>query len=65
MPVALRELTEIEVGLVWKQLKNNRASGPDEMPAEIWKAVGQKQTGLAWGTEMVNRCWREECMPDE
>jgi len=65
LPVLLENFTESEVDLVLKKLKTKRASGPDEIPAEFWKALGRRDAGLTWITEMVNRCWHDECLPDE
>ena len=65
LPVALSDFTEAEVQVCLKQLKSKRACGPDEIPAEFWKVVGDRPDGLTWIIEMVNRCWREECLPDE
>jgi len=65
LPVVLAEFTKAEVKAILKKLKNDRASGPDDIPAKLWKTLGDTDDGLAWITELVNKCWREEHLPDD
>ena len=54
-----------DVKVAVDKLKKEKASGPDEMPAEFWQAVASTEDGLAWLTELCNQCWLEERMPDD
>ena len=65
LAVAEGDFTKAEVKLVLQQLKTKRASGPDEIPAEFWKAVGSTESGLNWITDLCNHCWQEESLPED
>jgi len=65
LPVLLSRFTADEVDRVIQKLKRNRASGPDDVPAEFWQAVSETSEGLAWVTALCNRCWTDEQMPDD
>ena len=47
-----------EVIAAAKRLKNNKACGPDQVPAEFWRAVltADSEAGR-WATEFCNTCW--------
>ncbi|XP_063372213.1 uncharacterized protein LOC134660405 [Cydia amplana] len=49
----LPPVTLEEVKLAVKHMKNNKAVGPDEIPAEIWKRLGS--TGLSWLCILFNK----------
>ena len=57
LPVVVSDFTAEEVQNVLTNLRSKRAAGPDEIPAEFWKAVAQQGDGLAWLVELVNRCF--------
>jgi hypothetical protein len=65
LPVVLGKFTEQEVSIELQKLKKKRATGPDEIPAEFWQTVGETEEGLAWITELCNRCWTEERLPED
>ena len=63
LPVVSAVFTETEVLIVIKQLRSNRATGPDDIPAEYWQAVSETPTGIGFLTGLCNVCWNDESMP--
>ena len=55
--------TKDELANVLKKLKNNRASGPDEVPPEYWKALLQHDDALAEILHFCNCCWTSKSVP--
>eukprot|EP00959_Pyramimonas_sp_CCMP1952_P463773 9485496-Pyramimonas_sp.AAC.1 len=47
------------------KLKRGKASGVDDIPAEYWKAIATDPGGLEWITDICNKCWKEEGVPEE
>ena len=46
-----------------KALNNNKAAGPDQIPAELLRCRGTSTiTAL---TRLLNACWQEEYVPEE
>lgn len=58
-----REVTREEVAKAVKRMKNARATGPDQIPVEAWKSLGD--AGIDKLTELMKMIWREETMPEE
>eukprot|EP00959_Pyramimonas_sp_CCMP1952_P467445 9491620-Pyramimonas_sp.AAC.1 len=54
-----------EVGKAISKLKRRKASGPDDIPAEYWKALALDPQGLQWIATMVNTCWKAKQIPSE
>ncbi|KAI5720850.1 hypothetical protein M8J77_012470 [Diaphorina citri] len=52
-----------EVVAVLKRMKNNKATGPDEIPIEAWKSLGEEGEEILLG--MMREVFREERIPDE
>ena len=52
-----------EVKKALKKMKNGKATGPDEIPVEMWKALGEE--GIDLLTDLMQKIWKEERMPDE
>ncbi|XP_037800573.1 uncharacterized protein LOC119595524 [Penaeus monodon] len=52
-----------EVGQALKKMKNGKAVGPDNMPVEVYKSIGN--TGLELLTGWVNNIIGTDPMPDE
>ena len=51
-----------EVLYVVRKLKNGKASGPDDISAEMLKS----HNGIAeWLWDIVNKCWTEENLPQD
>ena len=65
LPVNVHKFTEMEVEKVIVQLKQKRASGPDDIPAEYWQAVAETEDGITWITALCNKCWEHEEMPED
>jgi hypothetical protein len=63
LPVDSEDISPEEVELVVKMLKINRSPGPDNIPAEYWKAVVGSVAGLKWLTTLCNLCWRNMEVP--
>ena len=59
LPIDAGPITFEELAKAARKMKNNRASGVDDLLAEFWKAV-LVETGPAsvWVLEFCNRCWR-------
>ena len=58
-----RRIRDFEVKEALKQMKNGRAVGPDNIPIEVWKGLGEK--GINWLTKLFNEILRSKKMPDE
>jgi len=65
LPVNTNEFTEAEVAAGVAKLRRNRASGPDDIPAEYWKCIADTQGGLTFLTDLCNKCWTAEALPKE
>ena len=44
-------------------MPNGKAEGPDQIPVEVWKCLGEE--GLEWLTELFNVIFRTAKMPKE
>ena len=55
--------TESEVKSVISSLRNNRAAGGDDIPAEFWKALTRSRECLEQITEYMSRCWLKKETP--
>ena len=52
-----------EVKKVMKRMKGGKAVGPDQIPVEAWRSLGEMAVG--WLTELFNRILDGERMPEE
>eukprot|EP00959_Pyramimonas_sp_CCMP1952_P108844 2276055-Pyramimonas_sp.AAC.1 len=52
------------MGIALRKLKWGKASGPDDMPAEHWKAASQTPGGSPWITELCSATWAEQKVPE-
>ena len=57
LPVKDSAIDIEELRQVIKKLKNNKASGLDEIPAEIWKAIAMDDEALQYLVQLHNQCW--------
>ena len=57
------DATEEEVFDAVKNAKNNKAVGPDGIPAEFWKKMGQ--TGVTWLQTLIRKLLHGDQMPDQ
>ncbi|KAL5128533.1 Craniofacial development protein 2 [Glycine soja] len=46
-----------------KRMSNGKAVGPDNIPSEVWKTLGDR--GLEWLTKLFNEIMRSKRMPEE
>ncbi|KAM1184249.1 hypothetical protein ACFX1S_013853 [Malus domestica] len=58
-----RRIRKEEVVVALKKMKHRKAVGPDDIPIEVWKALGE--TGIAWLTDLFNRILKTKKMPNE
>ena len=56
-------VTSAEVESALKKMKNNKATGPDEIPVEAWRALGGEGVDLLW--DLMVKIEEQEHIPDE
>jgi len=57
----IEAFTEAEVRSALKKMKNGKAVGPDNLPIEVWKCLGEE--GITFLCEMLNKICEEERIP--
>ncbi len=63
LQVKMDKITVDEVEQALKKLKSGKAAGQDQIPAELLKHGGTSMIQVL--TQLMNRCWEEEQIPDE
>ena len=58
-----RRIRKEKVVVALKKMKHRKAVGPDDIPIEVWKVLGE--TGIAWLTDLFNRILKMKKMPNE
>jgi len=58
----IEAFTEAEVRSALKKMKNGKAVGPDNLPIEVWKCLGEE--GITFLCEMLNKICEEEHIPE-
>ncbi|KAH1190658.1 Craniofacial development protein 2 [Glycine max] len=58
-----RRIQKQEVKEALKRMSNGKAVGPDNIPIEVWKTLGDR--GLEWLTKLFNEIMRSKRMPEE
>ncbi|KAL0906721.1 hypothetical protein M5K25_025237 [Dendrobium thyrsiflorum] len=58
-----RRISKIEVREALKKMKCGKAVGPDDIPIEVWKCLGED--GISWLTKLFNIILKTKKMPDE
>jgi hypothetical protein len=58
-----RRIQESEVKDALKRMKGGKAMGPDELPIEVWRTLGD--VAIVWLTKLFNIIFRSNKMPDE
>ncbi|KAH1238660.1 LINE-1 retrotransposable element ORF2 protein [Glycine max] len=58
-----RRIQKQEVKEALKRISNGKAVGPDNIPIEVWKTLGDR--GLEWLTKLFNEIMRSKRMPEE
>jgi hypothetical protein len=56
-------IQESEVKEALKKMKTGKALGPDDIPIEIWRCLGD--IAIVWLTKLFNIIFRSNKMPDE
>ena len=56
-------VTRAEVESALRKMKNNKATGPDEIPVEAWRALGGEGVDLLW--DVMIKIEEQEHIPDE
>ena len=58
----ITEITSAEIELAHRNMKNGKATGPDNLPVEVWKSLGR--TGVNFLKGALNKITDEEKIPD-
>ncbi|KAM2399376.1 hypothetical protein ACFXTH_035947 [Malus domestica] len=58
-----RRIRKEEVVVALKKMKHRKTVGPDDIPIEVWKVLGE--TGITWLTDLFNRILKTKKMPNE
>ena len=59
----VRRIQESEVREALKRMKGGKAMGPDGIPIEVWRCLGD--IAIVWLTKLFNHIFRSNKMPDE
>ena len=59
----VEKISKEEVRENMKRMKNGKAVGPDDIPVEVWKCLGEIALELL--TKLYNRTMESERMPEE
>ena len=57
--------TEAELRQTLQKMKNGKATKPDDIPAEAFKALSQAPGQLQWMLDFCNDCWGHKSLPDD
>ncbi|KAK6762631.1 hypothetical protein RB195_023378 [Necator americanus] len=55
-------ITAVEVSAAFAKMKSNKATGPDDIPADVWKLLGDRGSG--WLATLFNKIVAEGRTPD-
>ena len=59
----VRGIQEAEIGEALKRMKGVKAMGPDGIPIEVWRCLGDR--AIVWLTKIFNLIFRSNKMPEE
>jgi hypothetical protein len=59
----VRRIQESEIKDALKKMKGVKAMGPDVIPIEVWRTLGD--VAIVWFTKLFNLIFRSNKMPDE
>jgi len=62
-PQECGHISKDEIKQAMRKMPNGKAEGPDQIPVEVWKCLGEE--GLEWLTELFNVIFRTAKMPKE
>ena len=65
LPVIELPFGELEVGASIRRMAKNKATGPDDVPAEYWQRLADNAVALAIAVDFLNACWNAEKVPDQ
>ena len=65
LPISQEDISKDEVRSVIKKLRSQKASGPDDVPAELFRALLDDEESLSRLTSLFNDCWRARQVPSE
>ena len=57
----MRRIQELEVEEALKRMKGGKALGPDEVPIEVWRVLGD--VAIVWLTKLFNHIFRSNKSP--
>ncbi|KAK3564447.1 hypothetical protein QTP86_020386 [Hemibagrus guttatus] len=63
MAVKVEKIRKDEVRKAWKRMKSGKAVGPDDIPVEVWKCLGE--AAVEFLTSLFNKVLENEKMPEE
>ncbi|KAK3564444.1 hypothetical protein QTP86_020382 [Hemibagrus guttatus] len=63
LPEGVGKIRKDEVRKVLKRMKSGKAVGPDDIPVEVWKCLGE--AAVEFLTSLFNRVLESERMPEE
>ena len=58
----ITEITSADIEMALRNMKNGKATGPDNLHVEVWKSLGR--TGVNFLKEALNKSTDEEKIPD-
>ena len=58
-----QSISRREVKKQLKKMKNGRAIGPDGIPVEVWKSLGEEGIDMLW--DLTNKIYQREVMPEQ
>ena len=56
-------VTRREVKQAVRKMKNGKAAGPDNIPVEVWKSLGEEGIDILW--DLMQKIFNQEKMPEE
>ena len=59
----LQDITIGEVKMAIKKMKNGKAAGDDNLPADIMKKLGEEE--MIWLTKLINLAWTKKEVPED
>ena len=65
LPVNDGDILQDEVRTTIKKLRRRKATGPDDLPAELLQALLDNDECLKWLVSLYNECWRARRVPSE
>ena len=67
LPVSIHDFTLAELSRAARHLRDGKATGPDDLPVEFWKAIVNctaDDVATQHLLDFCNECWRNKTIPD-